>query len=443
VEDCRVPHCVYRAQREARPFTGFRWPFAGCFAAAFWCIAAGVAHAQVAPIPAVPAQTGVLPYGAVDYEHNSNLFYLPSYFPAPIGKNGPSFSDQSLNVRGGLTAAYDWGQQVFHAIVEVRRFEYDNFNYLDHYENLVDVGWDWKLGSVVSGELDYRHEKRMVQFQELIDSESLFMETENIANASANVLVTPEWLWENVGKDRVLDSPRPEALNLSLHEDSILEGVRYLGVSNLSAGFELTYLTGHFSNDQIYLEPAYHQWTAGLAADYAVSRLSSFNGTFGYTRRSDSLGDDLSGITGSLGYKRNLSGKTTFSAKLTRAVNSYVSTEGSEVDTSAVLTLNYQLTYKTSFNAGYSWTESKFPNYAVVNIDPITGLPITGVGANGNTVEDRVDHIQYATVEANYQALHWLSLRAYGRYQTRHSNEELNTYDVTIYGIEFLAKLPQ
>jgi Putative beta-barrel porin 2 len=263
------------------------------------------------------------------------------------------------------------------------------------------------------------------------------LETENIATASANVLVTPEWLWENLGKDRVLDSPRPLALDLNLHEDSILEGVRYLGVSNLSAGFEITYLTGRFTHDPIYLQPDYHQTSFDVAADYAVSRLSSFNGTLGYTRRSDSVGDDLSGLTGSLGYKRNLTGKTTFTAKISRAVNSYISTEGSEVDTSAALTLNYQLTYKTSFNAGYSWMESKFPQYTPVN--PFTDAPIPGAP----TDEDRVDHIQYASLEANYLATRWLSLRAYGRYQTRHSNQEVNTYNVTIYGIELLAKLPQ
>jgi len=437
VEDCRVPHCVPRAQRAARTHRDFRRMFAGCLAATLWCVTAGTTWAQTAPIPGIPAQPGVLPYGALDYEHNSNLFYLPSYFPEPIGKNGASFSDQSLEIRGGLTAAYDLGAQVFHAIVEVRRFEYDNFDYLDHYENLVDVGWDWKLGSIVSGELDYRHEKRMVQFQELIDSESLYLETENIATASANVLVTPEWLWENLGKDRVLDSPRPLALDLNLHEDSILEGVRYLGVSNLSAGFEITYLTGRFTHDPIYLQPDYHQTSFDLAADYAVSRLSSFNGTLGYTRRSDSLGDDLSGVTGSLGYKRNLTGRTSFTAKISRAVNSYVTTEGSEVDTSAALTVNYQLTYKTSFNAGYSWMESKFPQYTPVN--PFTDAPIPGAP----TDEDRVDHIQYASLEANYLATRWLSLRAYGRYQTRHSNQEVNTYNVTIYGIELLAKLPR
>ena len=174
MEDCRVPHCVPRALRATRTLMAFRRTVAGCLAATLWCMAAGAAWAQTAPIPGIPAQTGVLPYGALDYEHSSNLFYLPSYFPTPVGKNGPSFSDQDLQIRGGLTAAYDLDQQVFHAIAEVRRFEYDNFTYLDHYESLVDVGWDWKLGSIVSGELDYHHEKRMVQFQELIDSESLF-----------------------------------------------------------------------------------------------------------------------------------------------------------------------------------------------------------------------------------------------------------------------------
>ena len=101
------------------------------------------------------------------------------------------------------------------------------------------------------------------------------------------------------------------------------------------------------------------------------------------------------------------------------------------------MTVNYQLTYKTSFNAGYSWMESKFPQYTPVN--PFTDAPIPGAP----TDEDRVDHIQYASLEANYLATRWLSLRAYGRYQTRHSNQEVNTYNVTIYGIELLAKLPR
>lgn len=387
-----------------------------------------VALAAAAMPKIAPAQTAVIPYAAEEFEHNSNVFYLPSNGPIPVGNGGATLADNDLRTLAGVDATYDWNRQVFHATGEARRFDYDHFSYLDHNEGLLDGGMDWKLGSVLDGVVDYRHERRMVPFQELIDSTQLFLETENIATASANVQLMPDWRLESLAKARTLDSPRPGLLDLSLREDSIHEGLRYLGVANLSAGFELEYLSGRFTHDPTAETPRYHQTTAQFAANYAVSGLTSFKGALGYTRRSDEVGDNVSGITGSLGYQRNLSGKTTLNLNASRAVNSYVSTAGSEVDTSAGAALTWRITYKTSLMAGYTWTESKFPQLLVVN----------GVSEN-----NRVDHFQYANLEMDYQVLHWLSVRAYTHYQTRHSNLEGFSFDSTIYGIEFQARLPK
>jgi hypothetical protein len=85
--------------------------------------------------------------------------------------------------------------------------------------------------------------------------------------------------------------------------------------------------------------------------------------------------------------------------------------------------LTFQATYKIRLRASYDYTNSKFPN--------------TPVGFD--TVE-RTDHFQTANLEASYQVLHWLSLRPYVRYQTRHSNIPINSFNSNAVGIELLAK---
>ena len=243
------------------------------------------------------------------------------------------------------------------------------------------------------------------------------------ATASVNVNVTPEWRVESTAKDRKLESPRIDVPGLSLHEDSIREGLKYRGVANLSAGLEAEYLSGKYSNDSIALNPDYHQISAAFTATYAASGLTNFTGNLGYTRRSDPTNSGLSGITGSLGYQRRLTGKTSINVKLNRALNSYVTTGGNEIDTSAAVGLDWQATYKIQVRAGYSFTESKFPQTP-----------------NGGLLIDRVDHFQTANVEMTYQVLHWLSIRPYARYQTRHSNEPTFSFNGNIVGVELLAR---
>lgn len=371
-----------------------------------------------------PAWAGgtLTPYVAEDLEHNSNIFYLPNG-PEPVGKNGPTFADSFLQSRAGVDGIYLLDQQKFFGTAEFRRFDYNAFNELNHNEQLFDGGLKWRLGRSVDGLLEYKHERRMVLFQDLASATNLTLETENDATASANINVTPEWRVESTAKDRKLDSPRVDVPGLSLHEDSIREGLKYLGVANLSAGLEAEYLGGQYAHDPLALNPDYHQISAALAATYVVSGWTNFTGNLGYTRRADPTNSGLSGVTGSIAYQHRLTGKTSINAKLNRALNSYLTTGGNEIDTTAALAVDWQATYKILVRAGYSYTNSKFPQTP-----------------NGALSIDRVDHFQSANVEMTYQVLHWLSIRPYARYQTRHSNESTFSFNGNIVGIEILAK---
>ena len=393
-------------------------------AATRWATLMWLASVCVAVMPGLSRADGVFtPYAAEDIEHNTNIFDLPAGQGTPIGKHGPTFGDTFFETRAGLQVTYPIDRQQFFGTAEFRRFDYDNFTLLDHNEELFDGGLKWKLGYAVDGLLEYKHEQRMVQFQDLQAYTQLILEKENNATASANVDITPEWRVESKVNDHVLESPRSDVPGLSLHEDSILEGLKYLGVANLSAGFEADYLDGRYNHDPLALDPNYHQISGALAATYIISGLTNFSGNVGYTRRTDPTNAGLSGVTGRITYQHSISSKTSINLQLSRVLSTYVSTGGNEIDTTAGATVNWQATYKILVRAGYSYTDSSFP-----------GTPV------GAATIDRVDHFQSANVDLTYQVLHWLSIRPYARYQNRHSNDSFDSFNANIVGVELLVK---
>jgi hypothetical protein len=106
-------------------------------------------------------------------------------------------------------------------------------------------------------------------------------------------------------------------------------------------------------------------------------------------------------------------------------VNSYITTGGNELDTTAGFSVAWQATYRTTVRVGYSWTNSSFSQSAV------------------NGQDTRVDHFQAANAEVNYLILRWLSIRPYARYLTRSSSQGLYDFNGTIVGIEIQAKPPE
>jgi hypothetical protein len=402
------------------------WRRALIFAVAF----PGAALAQLDfPPPALP-QTHFTPYADAAYEQNSNLFALSDSVPEVVGRNGPTKSDTVFKARAGFDAGYNWGLQELFANAEGRRFTYDHFGDLDHDEYLLHGGLKWKIASLLDGLIDYQRERSMVSFLQYnatqFASTQLFIQLQSIATASINLQVTPEWRLESLGKVNDLDSPRPGFSNLALREDSIHEGLRYVGFANLSAGLDAEYLYGHFTSAESVLTPRYHQTTAELAADYALSGLSTFHGAVGYTDRNQEQAGSLSGVTGLLSYQRDLTGKTSVTLKLSRAINTYVTYADSEVDTAAEIDVTWKTTEKIRVELGYVWLHSS-----------IAATDIAGV-----VTPSRVDRLQTPTLSVKYQPLNWLLLRPYAQYQTRASSVDIYSFNGTLYGLELEARLP-
>ena len=389
----------------------------------------GAALAQLDFPETVPPQTHFTPYADGTYEHNSNLFAISSSAPEPVGRNGPTLADSLWKARVGFDSAYDWSLQEFYAIAEGRRFTYDQFTQLNHDEYLLHGGWKWKVASLLDGVLDYQRERRIVSFLQFnatqFATQQLYLQVQSVAIASINLQMSPEWRLQSQGKLNDQNTQLPGSPDLTLREESIHEGLRYVGFANLSAGLDGEYLRGNFTGGAFLVTPGYRQSTAEFAADYVLSGLSTFQGAIGYADRVLEQAGSISGLTGLVAYQRNLTGKTSITLKLSRAINTYITAATPEVDTAAELDVTWNATTKIKVQAGYQWLHSSF-----------SPTDIAGV-----LTASRLDRLQTPTVSVMYQPVNWLIVHPYAQYQTRTSTIPLFTFHGTLYGLELEGRL--
>ncbi len=375
-------------------------------------------------------QTSILPYASETFEHNSNVFYLPNSTLALAYNGDPQLGDSDWRTVGGADINYIFDRQRLFATLEGRYIEYDHFKYLDHSEYLANGGLDWKLFDMFDGLVYGKIERFMAPFDERNTQTTLSMDLDRHAGVNFNVQIVPEWRLETGVEYHDLNAPILDYPEYGLSEETGKVALKYGGFANLTYGVQVDYIHGEFRNSP---QPGtYDQEDASFTMSYKATGLSSFIGAVGYTRRDQGEGQgNTSALSGDIGYTRVLTGLTSVHAELSRAVNSYIASGGSELDTTALVNLTYQPTYKTGMTLGFQYIWSKF-----------NGETINGVTNPGADVAGQSYHSPKATFKLDYQALRWLLIRPYATYQRRSSDVMDLNYSGTIIGIEVLAKRP-
>jgi hypothetical protein len=370
------------------------------------------------------AQNALSVYASPSYEYNSNVFYLPSGTPVP-GTTDTRHGDGYVVYRGGLNEDYQLSEQDFFIRLGAADYKYQHFTQLNRDEYQVDGGWRWWLSRDLTGGFDVSRSRSMLPFSYLLqEQDTPVLQTTQKEAATVKYQFNPDWRIDGSLSENKTTSPVPAAALLNLKETSVSTTLTYTENVRLTGGGRVTFVNGRYQDGVINLAPTYHEFELAGVANYAAKGLSSFSGALGYTRRDSSSGiNSVSSVTGSLEYKRALTGKTSMDLSLTRAVNSDITNTGSEVDTTAAGSLNWQATYKIGVALGYSWTQRFLPGQ---NASPTAQVAIGS---------DRTDHQQYAFLNVDYQVLRWLVVRPYANYQTRSSNALDGTFNATIVGI--------
>jgi hypothetical protein len=367
------------------------------------------------------AQATFNPYAGISVEHDSNVFRVQDS-PAAIAFAGePLVGDTDEKGIIGTTGEYLWGLQKFSGTAEGRREEFDRLTELDHYEYLLKGQFDWKLGSLFDGFLSARQEHQMAQFANN-QSNTLEVNTDRNVIERVNFYATPDWRLEAGANQHTLDSPLKFFPDYTEKEFGSHAGLSYLGIANLTYGISYDHLDGNYAH-AAGVGP-YRQSGETLHVTYMLNGLTSLEGSAGYAKREQSqLLGQIAGWTGSLAYERQLTAKTSFVLSGVRAINSYLASGGSEIDTTGTFGVTWHATYKIGVTATYGYTHSTFVGQAIP----------------GSTATGRRDHVPVENANVTYDVWRHLQLKAYFTRQTRDSNVEFFNYYDTIYGIQATA----
>jgi len=376
------------------------------------CLVVAAAALVQVPWPCLATVT-VAASGTARYEYDSNVFDLQNGFPVP-GTSDIQKSDTLYTYGAAVDVNYLWDRQQLFATLSDNEFRYDRFTELNHNEYILDGGLNWKLGSLLSGTLEEQRNRTMISFSN-VENSQFGLQTEQRESGKIDFAFLPDWRIEGRGAYRTVDQVFLDLPNVDLNETSGILELDYIGRAGLTAGLSGGYTDGNYTGPTAALNPSYRQTTVALTGIFEPTGRSKINGALGYSdRTSTSAINTISGFTGELDYKNQLTGKTSVQAQISRAIAS------SEIDTTAATSVHWQATYKLGVVAGYTWTNRDLP-----------GQGDAPLGSN------RDDHLQYATITLDYEVLRWLSIKPYMNYQTRKSDYIGANFNASIVGVSF------
>jgi hypothetical protein len=383
---------------------------------------AGRAHAAIDFNPQV----------AVSASHNTNVFSRSTDQPPFAATGNTQLGDTILRYLVGSTADISWGLDRLTLTAQGEHFDYNRFKELNHYESKFGVSFEWYLGPRLNGTLDYTQRRTMAPLADTL-SEQLAIQTDKVTSGDFRYLLTPRWridlqpLWHD------FESPLPLYPNFGDKETSLIVALKYLGIHRLTSGLRIEYMDGRYHG--IIDATRYHQTTAQLTANYAVSGFSSFDGALGYTNRKNDFAanqlvanqlGDTKAFTGSLGLHRAFSVKTSADLRLFREVESYVAGANSEISTGGEASLQWKPDVKFTLVLRYRMaTQSIQGTLAIANFT------------------NRTDRVNNGELDVEYHMFKWLTLRPYYVRDLRRSNFHDANFNSTVVGLDLIAHLKE
>jgi len=381
-------------------------------AAAASLFASGVAHAEVTLVPYVNSIT----------TYESNVFRVDEEIDfAPDDVR--SKSDAIFNNAVGLEGNYRWLNQRLYAVAEASRFQYLNNSQLDQNAFDLSAGLDWSLLSRVTGTLTASNTQTRSSFA---NGDTTVLNRQRQRDLGATTRFKPgndvEFLAGFLNS--VLKTPAVGAPNFEVEQNNWNSALNYIGINRLTIGVTGTYSSGQFSGTAT--NSKFEAYSGAGTFGFRASDISNFRLSLGYTTREDSATQSRNqGLTGSLVYERELTGKTSANLGVTRSVDASQFGDNTVINTGANFGLNYNATARITSALSYSYLNSKYKS----------------IGEIETVFSGRTDDTHTVTLRGTYDAFDWLKLTPSVAYETRTASRDGFDYTAWIVGIQLAARL--
>lgn len=390
-----------------------------------------LAACGIGPAMAVDLSAGA----AAGIEYNSNPVEFSNTEADQFATGGKKYiDDTSLSVRANVAAKLgNEGPLVLNVQAMYNHVESKRFDALSHDEYSYLGSLDWRPGSVFDVTLAGEQFRDPIQQADAAGTEVTQKTTTN-ARATVRVRPTPRWQVALTPAWIRIDLPLTDAPDYSLREKNATASLTYLNPGRLAPGVE--FMKSQSRNSNIGIATRYRQEVIRGTLNYQATGFSTFTFAAGHTKRTTHLvtpssdptvqvreGTD-STFTGTLGYQRKFSPKTTINISAFRDLQQYDAGTNTSVG--------------TGFTAGVIWAPT--PKITVALDSLSTWSTIDDLRVSGATVQ-RKDLLRSYTFGMSYAFARQMSVRGYLTRRVRNSSLAIAQFNSTIAGLELTFKL--
>jgi len=189
----------------------------------------------------------ITPYVAANVAYDDNVFRFSSPEQAKAAFGSDVTSDVIKRVDLGVNVNVNLSRQVFTLASSINESRYDRFTILDNIGKSNRLGWNWRLGNHLYGELNASESEAIAGFTE-IRQPVKNLRTISSRNGSFNWNLHPDWTINASGGQSKIQSKLTN-LNGADREDQFLEtGVRYMNSLGTQLGLAYRVLDSDFPN---------------------------------------------------------------------------------------------------------------------------------------------------------------------------------------------------
>jgi exopolysaccharide biosynthesis operon protein EpsL len=411
-------------------------------------LGAGVAlalgtHAAQGAAPAAPDAADPLDfYISEEYLHDDNLFRVPTDLsrvdPAQVDVEslpGRSEDDFINKVSAGLNLRTDASRQVLNLGLRFDDVRYQKNDDLNYHGGNAQLGWDWQLGSRLSGRLIGLYDRTQASFanyllfdRDVVESTSYGLEVRYRVGSRFALLGGGA----RTSGDHSLALRRDQ----NFDGDTARAGVEYRTPSNNLFGVDFRNTRvefGNIPNLPGIVGRDYEEDAPGVLVKYAFTVKTSLEARAGYLQRDylDPAARDYSGESWSLALRWEPRLTIFFDIKAGHDLRAY---SDAETDYFVADTFTIAPTWKPrdklKLTTAFTWEQQDYIGNGLVSPLPgIDGLP---------TVSDpqRQDDVQSVKVSLDYTPRDMLGLGLMYQHIQRDSNRALREYDNSVVGFQ-------
>jgi exopolysaccharide biosynthesis operon protein EpsL len=351
--------------------------------------------------------------------HDKNLFHLADSVDtfAALGRNDRS--DTVTTDTLGLKISKPYSLQRFELEVNLNKYSYQKFDYLNFTAANYAAAWRWSLTPALHGNLTSTRQESLNSFVDTLDYRTRNLRTDDKQRFDADLDLGAGWhllggVFRNVRKN--------SAQFLQERDNTLTSaeiGGRYDFTSGSSLGFINRTGRGTYDNQEqplpaTLLDNGFDQTENLLVMTWPVTAKTRIDARIGQLSRKHDhyAARDYSGTVGSLSMNWEISGKSRLNAGFNRNLASYETTSSSYLTADRFFfSPVWQVSAKTALRYRFDYIKQDYQG------------AITAGPANGRSDRERI-----SLLAADWQALSFLSLSLSLTDDRRTSNQSNNEF---------------